>query len=384
MPPKSTPAPNTTSTSTGPHWQGATGAKAAAGQGAAGGGGGGHWQGAGGARGGSNKFLDHHSFDDETGDVYCFCNTQPRIKASRLMTRKESSPNLGRYFWKCGNWTDGGDCKFFLWCDEAANYGRRYRTPSPPGAAFASTSAAPPTSPQKRPRPSTPPPKPASRPLGATPSSAVTENFDDIDFDSLGAGIEDEIEDDYEEEPPTQYSSAGGGGPSTPTSSPSKKQRFTSFGGGGGEAGPSTPTRSSAPSRSGNSAFAAIRDDPDSPFHALQRSLFGGESSSGGVGSTPAPPSSSPMKPSTSSDSDSFAALSTALFALPGLLDSAKKDRERDGRLLAAGKKKEEALRRQVEKAKEDKVRVEGENERLKERVRMLEEEVNELRTRAR
>lgn len=29
-------------------------------------------------------------------EVLCFCNTEPRIKAIRRVTRKESSPNLGR------------------------------------------------------------------------------------------------------------------------------------------------------------------------------------------------------------------------------------------------------------------------------------------------
>ena len=77
-------------------------------------------------------------------DVWCFCNTEPRIKAIRRVTRKESSPNLGRCaawiwrslggpgtdclgtaglahreFWSCGNWVEGEACGFFLWSDHA-------------------------------------------------------------------------------------------------------------------------------------------------------------------------------------------------------------------------------------------------------------------------
>ncbi|GAA6023071.1 hypothetical protein JCM10207_007709 [Rhodosporidiobolus poonsookiae] len=359
--------------------------------------GGQHWQGAAGrtpykpSAPGSNKYLDHHSFDDSTGEVYCFCNTAPRIKAIRRVTRKESSPNLGREFWTCGNWVEGDGCGFFLWCDQAASQGRRYRTPPPPGAA--AIPSAGPSSPQKRPRPSTPPPRAASaKPASsfrppATPSADDT--YDDIDFDALSANLEDEIEDSYEEEPPTQYSSAP-----EPTPSPSKKARFTSFGGGGGGGGggssggsaredPTTPTKARPGETGSKSGFAAIRDDPSSPFHALQRDLFGPGSSPG-----PAPASSlpsSPTKPGASGDADdAFSALSAALASLPGLVDGARKDKERDGRLLAAAKKKEEALRRQVEKGRDEAERVRKENEALKERVRMLEEEVNELRTRVR
>ncbi|GAA5916985.1 hypothetical protein JCM6882_005082 [Rhodosporidiobolus microsporus] len=342
-----------------------------------------HWQGAtprSASRNAAQKYMDHHCFQDD-GKVFCFCNTKPRIEAKRRVTKKESSPNLGREFWSCGHWVEGEGCGFFLWCDEAASMGRRYRTPPPPGAP-PPAAAPPPTSPQKRPRPSTPP-RPAAAAFSSTPRSAstvVTENFDDIDFDSLDAGLDDEIQDDYEEEPPTQYTSSS----HPPSPSPSKKAKFTSFGGGSGSIGseaPTTPTKppAGAATRGG---FAAIRDDPDSPFHAMQRNLFG-------PGSTPAPPSStpgpssSPSKPGADGD-DGFSALSSALSALPSLMESAKKDRERVGRLLTAAKKKEEALRRQVEKGKEEAARMAGENERLKERIRMLEEENNELRTRAR
>ncbi|GAA5868096.1 hypothetical protein JCM8547_003341 [Rhodosporidiobolus lusitaniae] len=348
--------------------------------------GGPHWQG--GRKNDAKKYIDHGCFPDpDSPDVYCFCNTQPRIKAVRRVTRKESSPNLGREFFACNNWTDGGDCHFFLWADEAPSMGRRYRTPPPSGAA--STSApqpGPSSSAQKRARPTTSPPVSSFRPA-TTPTSAVShaENFDDIDFDALSATVDDEIEDDYEEEPPTQYSTASpsqgrGAVPSSP--SPSKKPRFTSFGGGGeGEgssAAPVTPTKPPASSAS-SSTYAAIQNDPSSPFHQLQRSLFG-------PSSTPAPPlSSSPVKPSASgSGEDPFSALSSTLSGLPALLDSAKKEKERDGRLLQAAKKKEEGLKRQLDKAREEGERVKGENERLKERIRMLEEERNELRTRAR
>ncbi|KAJ8294481.1 hypothetical protein OF846_002324 [Rhodotorula toruloides] len=319
----------------------------------------------------AQKYRDYECFLPN-GEVLCFCNTEPRIKAIRRVTRKESSPNLGREFWSCGNWVEGEGCGFFLWCDEAAAKGREYKTPPPAGAAPPLT---PSSSPQKRSFPSSSPAKPS-----AAPPSTQEDTFDDIDFDSLDAEIEDEIED---ADPPTPASS------STPASGwPAKKPRFESFA--GSSQGPVTPTKSAGQRLGGvgggtgqtarTGGFDAIRNDPDSPFHALQRSLFGSDAT--------APPTSSPTTPGSSptkgadSDSDSFAALSSALSSLPSLLDSAKKDREKDARLLMAGKRKEESLRKLLDKEKEEREKMRRENEGLKERIRMLEEETNELRTR--
>ncbi|PRQ74966.1 hypothetical protein AAT19DRAFT_13988 [Rhodotorula toruloides] len=305
----------------------------------------------------AQKYRDHGCFLSN-GEVLCFCNTEPRIKAIRRVTRKESSPNLGREFWSCGNWVEGEGCGFFLWCDEAAAKGREYKTPPPAGAAPPLT---PSSSPQKRPFPS---PTPAKS--SPAPPSTQEDTFDDIDFDSLDAEIEDEIED---ADPPTPA-------PSTPASgSPAKKPRFESFA--GSSQGPVTPTKpagrhggAGAGQTARPGGFDAIRADPDSPFHVLQRSLFGSDAA--------APPASSPTTPSSSptkgadSDSDSFAALSSALSSLPSLLDSAKKDREKDARLLMAGKRKEESLRKLLDKEKEEREKLRRENEGLKERIRCV------------
>lgn len=282
--------------------------------------------------------------------------------------------------------------------------GRRYRSPPPPISAASTSLAVPasaPPSPQKRTRPVTPPPSSSRAPShvpnsSLRPVSSLTERFDDIDFDALAAaGLEDEIEDDDEEEPPTQYSTQGG----SPSPSPSKKQKFTSFGGGVRE--PTTPTKPAGVSSS-SSTFAAIQNDPDSPFHRIQRNLFGGGTDAEGdgassastlqPGSTPAPPSSSPSKPLPSSSataadpssSDLFTTLSASLLSLPSLLAAAQADHARTARLLAASKKKDETQRRVVEKMKKENEGLRRENEGLKERVRGLEEERNELRTRGR
>ncbi|BGP47074.1 hypothetical protein JCM10450v2_002926 [Rhodotorula kratochvilovae] len=134
------------------------------------------------------------------GNVLCFCNTNPRIKAIRRVTRKETSPNLGHEFWSCGNWVEGQGCGLFLWCDEAASNGRDFTTPPPPGKPAPSAPVNPPTpssSPQKRPRARFPSVfRPAGSVVPSTPfKPLVTESFDDVDFDSLDATLEDEIED---------------------------------------------------------------------------------------------------------------------------------------------------------------------------------------------
>ncbi|GAA6001368.1 uncharacterized protein JCM10292_007036 [Rhodotorula paludigena] len=318
------------------------------------------------------------------GDVLCFCNTEPRIRAIRRVTRKESSPNLGREFWSCGNWVEGAQCGFFLWCDQAASKGREYRTPPPPGAP-APAPLTPSSSPQKRPRapsPAIPRPSPSSR-VPLPPS----ESLDDIDpaaFDDPGfddQDDDDEIEDADEGGPPSASALRAAA-----SSSPSKKPRFESFtagssGSGGGEGASSSGSQqlpSTPKTRPGG--FEAIRSDPDSPFHALQKSLFGGGQGDGHAdglrgGSTPAPGD-------NAAEPDALGQLTTGIAALPSLLGALRKERERDQRLLVAAKRREDVLKRAADKAKEESEGLRRVSERLKERIRMLEEEASELRTR--
>ncbi|GAA5927603.1 hypothetical protein JCM3775_006029 [Rhodotorula graminis] len=340
----------------------------------------------------------------DNGAVLCFCNTEPRIQATRRVTRKESSPNLGREFWSCGSWIEDDNCGFFLWCDQAATLGRGLRTPPPadkPALPPLAKPITPATSPQKRPRARSPPAfrpsttasttpapalAPASTPTKPRRQPAVAESFDDVDFDSLDAGLDDEIEDDDDDNEPLA------------SGSPSKKPRFESFASpssGASRAGTATPSTSqhwqgaaasSTPGKPRAGGFEAIRADPDSPFHALQKELFGGGGTSGaenGTASSPAPVSPSKAGPAPHEGApSSFDALSAALASAAEAVELVKKEREKEARLQVAARRKEEVLKKAVERAKEESEAVRRENERLKERIRMLEEENNELRTR--
>jgi len=193
--------------------------------------------------------------------------------------------------------------------------------------------------------------------------------LDDVDFDSFPTGLSDDEEDDIEDpdtEPESGMRRSDGG-------SPTKKAKFTSFGGGGGgnaKTGPSTPTR-------GEGGYAAIKNDPESPYHSIKRNLFGGDSSP--------PPTSSPLQQSPLKEPvDSLTALATHLDQLPALLQSVKKDKERDGRLIEVGKKKEELWKNKAGKLSEENEGLKRENEGLREKVRRLEGEIQELRTRRR
>ncbi|GAA6052274.1 hypothetical protein JCM3770_007414 [Rhodotorula araucariae] len=330
------------------------------------------------------------------GVVLCFCNTEPRIKAIRRVTRKETSPNLGREFWSCGHWVEGEGCGFFLWCDEATSKGRDFTTPPPAGKAASTVPANPLTpssSPQKRPRARSPS---ACRPAGTgLPSSSpskpdVTGSFDNVDFALLDATLDDDIED---ADMPSSSSA--------PSASPSKKPRFESFSSSSASRpAPSTPATTSQLSqgphwqvpgggvggtaRRRTGGFDAIRSDPDSPFHALQTSLFGGEAGGDGAAeSSPAPPS--PSKGASATPADRVSALDSLLAELKGLSDRAnavQQEREKELRLQMAARRKEETLRKAVDRSKEETATLRRENEGLKERIRMLEEENNELRTR--
>ncbi|GAA6060920.1 hypothetical protein JCM10212_003954 [Sporobolomyces blumeae] len=332
----------------------------------------------------ANKFLSNGCFGPN-GEVWCFCNTVPRVEALRRVTRKESSPNLGREFYSCGNWQEP-KCEMFLWVDESASKGRQNATPPPPADEPAPrlkpTTPAPP-SPSKRRRPSSPPravaPSSSKRPV------PVSERLDDIDFDALLDGLsdEDEIEDASNDESESPRSRLD--------SSPTRKSTFTSFA--GHPSAPTTPKRGQA-NRIG---YDAIKNDPDSPFHSIRRNLFGGDD----PGTTPVAPSSSSTAAETQSQSQSQAAsspikpnshdqgsqdplsiLSSTLSDLSSLVASIQKDRERDARLIEVGKRKEEMWRGKADKASEEMGEVKRENQILRDKVLRLEHEIAELRLR--
>ncbi|GAA5883247.1 hypothetical protein JCM16303_007327 [Sporobolomyces ruberrimus] len=346
----------------------------------------------------ANRFISRGCFGSN-GEVWCFCNTEPRVEALRRVTRKESSPNLGRDFYSCGNWQEP-KCEMFLWVDESAQKGRQNVTPPPEGGSTSNHSAPPP------PRPTTPAraaptrstsahPSPSKRPRSPPPQVALSSSprrplpaseklgLEDIDFENFsndlseeeGEGEEEEIDDpDTEPEPDTQTQ-----GSSSVMSSPTKKPRFTSFGGGTGEV------------KGGNGGYGEIKNDPDSPFHSIKRNLFGGAGEPDRDG---AAPSSSPLAnassthPTTSTSTerptatDSLTSLTQHLEEIPLLLTNLKKDQERDQRLIEVGKKKEEMWKKKNGKLEGEMDVVKRENEVLKEKVRRLEEEVRELRTR--
>ncbi|GAA5863365.1 hypothetical protein JCM3774_005267 [Rhodotorula dairenensis] len=321
------------------------------------------------------------------GEVWCFCNTEPRIKAIRRVTRKESSPNLGREFWSCGNWVEGEACGFFLWCDLAQRMGRTFVTPPPPQpqSSYVQVTDAQRRRPSPAPFAATTlattalPPSPASssptkRAHFASQQTAeeVIESFEEVDLPA----VEDDEDEIFDEDV-----RCAGGSPSTPLSSPSKKARFDSF---AGPVSPQTPSKSgrdrladtrqstTAASSSPSSAFAAIRADPDSPFHAIQRSLFAGDTTS-----TPTSAAATTHTDTTASSTsaragggDAFSNLAGALAPVSTLLEAAQKERDKDARLLVAAKCKEETLRRSYEKERDEKERLRKENEALKNRVK--------------
>ncbi|GAA5920331.1 hypothetical protein JCM1841_004537 [Sporobolomyces salmonicolor] len=302
---------------------------------------------------GGNKYLAGGCFGS-AGEVYCFCETEPRSEPDRRVTRNAGS-NAGREFYKCDK------CNFFLWYDEAKAKGRRDTTPPPSSAAPASSpSKAHPstlTSPLKRPH--------------ASPSRCdvpAEESLDDIDSNSLGDEFDDDIDDADPPRslPPSQRHWQG----PTPSPSPSKKVRFTSFSSGAErDTGPAPAQAPSASGAAGASGFDSIRSDPDSPFHAIARNLFG-------------PPSSAAVPAAQPEPTDALESLSRGLASAQSLLESVKKDKVRDTRLQLAGKKKEEALRGAMERLKEENESLKREKVALNERVRSLEAEVGELRTR--
>ncbi|POY74033.1 hypothetical protein BMF94_2845 [Rhodotorula taiwanensis] len=331
------------------------------------------------------KYRDYQCFRPD-GEVWCFCNTEPRIKAIRRVTRKESSPNLGREFWSCGNWVEGEACGFFLWCDQAKRMGRDFTTPPPPEP----KNYVQPTDAQRRrpspvaysvplaPAPPSPTSSPTKRPISERDLAVqeAVQGLDDIDFDEPIEGFDpdDDIVDDAES-PATARSA-----------SPSKKARFESF---AGPPSPQTPSRRAAaagaigtePAQA--SGFAAIQADPDSPFHAIQKNLFAAPSSTIPVVTSGSSILSSPAKASNgTSQPDAFAALLNALSPVASLLDSAKKERDKEARLLLAAKRKEETLRKTYEKERDERERLQKENEALKNRIRLLEHELVELRIR--
>jgi hypothetical protein len=163
------------------------------------------------------------------------------------------------------------------------------------------------------------------------------------------------------------------------TASPPKKARFDSF---AAPASPRTPNKHNAPapsaSSSSSSTFAAIRADPDSPFHAIQRSLFSAAAAAESTTTSSTPPNPNGLKaaqPTTASTTipgDAFSSLAGALAPLAALLDAAQKERDKDARLLVAAKRKEETLRRSYEKERDERERLRTENEGLKNRIKCV------------
>lgn len=199
----------------------------------------------------------------------------------------------------------------------------------------------------------------------------VIDSFEEVelsdfepDDDGNDDDQEDEIRDDDDERSPW-------------TASPPKKARFDSF---TGPVSPRTPSKHNAagppaPSPS-SSTFAAIRADPDSPFHAIQRSLFSTtaaattENTTSPTPPTPSGPTSSQFATASTHNGDAFSSLAGALAPLAALLDAAQKERDKDARLLLAARRKEETLRRSYEKERDERERLRKENEGLKNRIK--------------
>ncbi|GAA5986440.1 hypothetical protein JCM11641_001001 [Rhodosporidiobolus odoratus] len=69
---------------------------------------------------GANKYVAFGCFGDE-GEVYCYCDNDPRIEAVLRTTRTNKNGNKGRQFFACDS--PAGDCGFFLWADEVIEKG---------------------------------------------------------------------------------------------------------------------------------------------------------------------------------------------------------------------------------------------------------------------
>lgn len=285
---------------------------------------------------------------------------------------------------------EGDGCGFFLWCDQAKRYvlprrqpfssrcadcfspcsmGRDFTTPPPPEP----RNYVQPTDAQRR-RPSPPafsaapagrpPPSPSTSPVKGSQTDAeraareVLHDFEDIDFDAPGNVVGREDEDDIVDDAESPVAA----GPA----SPAKRPRFDSF---TGPPSPQTPSKkgTAGPDRAAaRQGFAAIQADPDSPFHALQRTLF----SSGQSTSATTSASVSPDKSSASTPGDPFSALEQALNPLASLFEAAKKEHDKDTRLLLAAKRKEETLRKTYEKERSERERFQRDNEALKNRIK--------------
>ncbi|GAA5937465.1 uncharacterized protein JCM15063_002909 [Sporobolomyces koalae] len=356
---------------------------------------------------GTNRYLAEGCFGP-TGEVWCFCNTTPRIEALRRTTRKESSPNLGREFYSCGSWQEP-KCTFFLWVDESAQKGRQIVTPPPQTGASTSTSSStadairapasvptrnpaqpsPQTSPTKRLRSPTVQPSPQShKPLPAS------EQLDGIDFDAFSDDLsEDDIQDPDTEPEDSQIGSHN--------SSPSKKARFTSFSGhsqgdsGGRAQGPLTPTKrpnssiAATAAASQSQEYDAIKNDPESPFHTIKRNLFPANVPVSSPQHVP-PPSSpmtsttgpAPAKPDKEAPGNPLENLTTQIDGLHSALTLVRKDKERDARLIDSGRKREKLLEDKMKQLKLENDKLRGDNAMLHKRISDLDIVVAELRTR--
>lgn len=254
------------------------------------------------------------------------------------------------------------------------------RRPSPAPFSTSASTAAPPA--VKGTLPLSPTSSPVKRTHAASSSQQqqqqqqtaqeVIDSFEDVELSEFepddADDREDEIlnDDDHDDTAPW-------------TASPPKKTRFDSF---AAPASPRTPNKHNAPapsaSSSSSSTFAAIRADPDSPFHAIQRSLFSAAAAAESTTTSSTPPNPNGLKtaqPTTASTTipgDAFSSLAGALAPLAALLDAAQKERDKDARLLVAAKRKEETLRRSYEKERDERERLRTENEGLKNRIKCV------------
>ncbi|GAA6012146.1 hypothetical protein JCM8202_003218 [Rhodotorula sphaerocarpa] len=67
-----------------------------------------------------NKYLKYHCFG-ALGQIYCFCDTHPRLEARLRTCQTNRNGNRGRNFWSCANAEEY--CDFFLWDDQLDMFG---------------------------------------------------------------------------------------------------------------------------------------------------------------------------------------------------------------------------------------------------------------------
>lgn len=147
-----------------------------------------------------------------------------------------------------------------------------------------------------------------------------------------------------------------GKGRYTPSPSPSKKikNEITNDGAEGGRFNSlSSPSSKSNPSSS--SQFQDILNDPSSPFHKVQQSLFGSNSlSSPSPSSTSTPSTSQTQQHLLESPSSSSLSMNSNFDEIMTSLLNLKKESEKKDRLINTAKKRTDFLVGQVEKLKNE------------------------------